>query len=81
MLQDLQLEKLQILTFLFRLPNGNILDKKEFFTLKIKQEGKKIKKYRFSFLKINSDFTSSIKLPTSLFYMIWEQEIYIFEWS
>ena len=48
--------------------------KRDFFSVKSKQEG-------ISFLKIFSEFSSCIKLPTSLFCMIREQEIYIFEWS
>ena len=64
--------------FLFRLPNLSILDKTEIFSIKTKRACKKLV---CSLLKINWEFSFYMKLPATLFYMTWEQENYILEWS
>ena len=70
--------KMPIQFFLFRFPNVSILDKREIFSIKRKRLCKKLV---CSLLKINSEFSFYMKLPTTLFYMTREQENYILEWS
>ena len=67
--------KMYMWNFLLRLSNAKILNQKGIFFHQKQIIKSTCKKLIFSFLKIYSEFSSWIKLPTGLFYMIREQEI------